>query len=562
MAGVVLENLSWKKLIILGVFLLLLLLTFFLIGGLIAPAPSNVIYITGTKCIANRTHLDHDKWFIPRGHNEMCDQIWSFDDERVEKEIITASQIVFSFWIPHPKEGGQLKMYRWFQTLLGVLTLDIKYDPKNPVTDKAKLQLDARIGYRGADDDPKDWKLLAQSLEERQLDCAMDEAIEGYHYKCDILQLFELGSVHYDYYLVNIRLPTFDNSDVNAGIGVLEDLHLVVIHQNGGFTKVWLSMKTVLFPMILALLIWYWRRITQLERPPSLLEKTLFVLGIALSLLNLPMEWLTCWLYLPFMLLVGDIRQGIFYAVLLSFWLIFAGEHLMDQVERNKLVMYWKHLSAVGFGCLCLFIFEICERGIQLTDPFFSVWVTDVGANLALTFIVLAGVAACSYFLFLCYMIFKVFRNISAKKSALPQMSKARKKYYMGLIYRFRFLMALTLVCAALTVIFFIISQVSEGQWKWGDDGIHLEYTSAFFTGVYGMWNVYVFGLLCLYAPSHKVITVTEDTDQSQEETVQLTHIPSEASALASDSQPMETSALHPSEGSILQGFMSKQAAD
>lgn len=35
MAGVVLENLSWKKLIILGVFLLVLLITFFLVGGLV-----------------------------------------------------------------------------------------------------------------------------------------------------------------------------------------------------------------------------------------------------------------------------------------------------------------------------------------------------------------------------------------------------------------------------------------------------------------------------------------------------------------------------------------------
>ncbi len=39
-----------------------------------------------------------------------------------------------------------------------------------------------------------------------------------------------------------------------------------------------------------------------------------------------------------------------------------------------------------------------------------------------------------------------------------------------------------TLLSAAITVIFFIISQVSEGHWKWGEDQT-LEYTSAFFTG-------------------------------------------------------------------------------
>jgi hypothetical protein len=65
--------------------------------------------------------------------------------------------------------------------------------------------------------------------------------------------------------------------------------------------------------------------------------------------------------------------------------------------------------------------------------------------------------------------------------------------------------MLFTLLCAAMTVISFIIGQVSEGEWKWEDDvHIHLQYTSAFFTGVYGMWNIYVLSLLALYAPSHK----------------------------------------------------------
>lgn len=100
-------------------------------------------------------------------------------------------------------------------------------------------------------------------------------------------------------------------------------------------------------------------------------------------------------------------------------------------------------------------------------------------------------------------MIWCVFCNISIKRSALPSMSMARRLHYEGIIYRFKFLMLATLICAALTIAGFIIGQMSDSQYHW-DDMVHLEFTSAFFTGVYGMWNIFIFALIILYAPSHK----------------------------------------------------------
>ncbi|GAB1606287.1 protein wntless-like [Argonauta hians] len=537
MTGVVLETLSWRKLSFLGICLLIALIVFFLIGGLIAPAPSHVQTILGTKCLDQGRHAHKKQWFIPRGEAESCSSLSTFDDLKIMKEHITPNQIVFAFWIPGPKGGKQLDMSRWFQNIIAVLQLEIAYDEDHPMSENATLEMEVKLAYRDLHEAPTDWKLLAESVETRKLDCTIDEDQKKAqnHYKCNLVPLFELGSCHYDYYLVNLRIPVHEHKYTNMAIGKLQDIWVVAISQTGGFTKVWLSLKTVMFFLLLPCLIWFWRRIMILDRSPKLLERTLFALGIALSVLNLPLEWMTLWINMPFMLLLSDIRQGVFYAVLLSFWLIFVGEHMIDQMDRNRISTYSKHLAAVGYSCVMLFVFEMCERGVQLKNPFFSIWATKNGTDLALASVILAGVAASLYFIFLCYMVFSVFKTISIKKTVLPHMSSSRRKYYKGLIYRFKFLMLATLVCAALTVIFFIISQVSEGQWKWGEESPSLEYTSAFFTGVYGMWNVYVFGLLCMYAPSHKTKQIIDDTaDNSMEEEVQLTQIPSDASQLSS----------------------------
>uniref|UniRef100_A0A8C5CUA6 Wnt ligand secretion mediator n=1 Tax=Gadus morhua TaxID=8049 RepID=A0A8C5CUA6_GADMO len=391
------------------------------------------------------------------------------------------------------------------------------------IEEGALATVDVALAYR--DDTLSEWTEMAHSVEQRELKCKFNTQKnyenEGRYYDCDLLPFMELGSVSHKYYLLNIRLPVHERKKINVGIGEVKDIQLVGIHQNGGFTKVWFAMKTFLTPSILIVLVWYWRRITLMTRPPVLLEKVIFALGISMTFINIPVEWFSVGFDWTWMLLFGDIRQGIFYSMLLSFWIIFCGEHLMDQTERNRFSIYWKQVGPIVFGSFCLFIFDMCERGVQLTNPFYSIWASDVGTELAMAFIVVAGICACLYFLFLCFMVFQVFRNISGKRSSLPAMSKARRLHYEGLIFRFKFLMLVTLFCAAMTVIFFIISQVMEGHWQWGSQ--KLELNSAFFTGIYGMWNLYVFAIMFLYAPSHKRYGDNQSGGQSSGEEIQLT---------------------------------------
>ena len=49
---------------------------------------------------------------------------------------------------------------------------------------------------------------------------------------------------------------------------------------------------------------------------------------------------------------------------------------------------------------------------------------------------------------------------------------------FQGLIYRFEFLMIVTVLCAGLTVVFFIITNVNEAQWKFGEEESTVEISS------------------------------------------------------------------------------------
>ena len=53
---------------------------------------------------------------------------------------------------------------------------------------------------------------------------------------------------------------------------------------------------------------------------------------------SVPFEWLTLGLNMPFMLLFSDIRQGLFYCMLMCFWIIFTGEHLVVGSVKIELI--------------------------------------------------------------------------------------------------------------------------------------------------------------------------------------------------------------------------------
>ncbi|GAV08953.1 hypothetical protein RvY_18569 [Ramazzottius varieornatus] len=515
------DTMSTKKLVAFGLLLLALQIVFFVIGGTIAPSPSNVASILSTKCIDNDKGKI-DRWFYPRGSdkNKTCKVLHDLNSPDAER--YSANNIVFAAQFPLPRDGFNLTMSRWFQYSLGVLHPEISYQDNGEEDFKTELEIHARIGYRNREDPEDAWKEIDRSVETRQLDCNIEEKHQDYLYNCSPMALYELGGVHHDFYLLNLRLPVTYSSDgtpigKNVNLGKLLDLWIIEIHQNGGYTRVFWSVKTVFFPLVLAGVVWFWHRIQQLARPPKLMEKMLFTLGLGLLLLDTPIEWFSLGFNFPAMLLLSDIRQGLFYTILFAFWIIFAGEYQMDDVARGTLSTYWKHLSAVAACCISLFVFDMCERGVQLTNVFYSIWSTTTGSILAKGFLITAMCCACIYFFFLTYMVIIAVRNMWDKRKKLDKFQEKTRKRYQVIIFRFQFLLLMTLLCAAFTIIAFIIAQVGESSIKWGDeDRAGLEYTSAVNVGVFAMWNLYVTALLVLYSPSSKHESLIND-EQSED---------------------------------------------
>lgn len=223
MAGAIIENMSTKKLVIVGVTLLLFQAFAFMVGGLIAPSPTTAVHYLATKCVDTIKHRQETKWFMPWGPNQ-CEKLRTFDEAMAKK--IEANNIVFAVHIPLPNK----EMSPWFQFMLVILQFDIAFKMYNQIEDGALATIDVGLAYR--DDTVSEWTEMAHSFEQRKLSCNFTTTKtyenEGRYYECDLLPFMEVGSVAHKYYLLNIRLPVNERKKINVGIGEIKDIRLVV----------------------------------------------------------------------------------------------------------------------------------------------------------------------------------------------------------------------------------------------------------------------------------------------------------------------------------------------
>ena len=86
----------------------------------------------GTKCLDLGNHRHKQTFTYSRGDGA-CTSVETFDDPELQRQQVNANQIVFTFQFPIPRENYDLKMSRWFQSMVAVIDVDITYDEKDVV---------------------------------------------------------------------------------------------------------------------------------------------------------------------------------------------------------------------------------------------------------------------------------------------------------------------------------------------------------------------------------------------------------------------------------------------
>lgn len=106
-------------------------------------------------------------------------------------------------------------------------------------------------------------------------------------------------------------------------------------------------------------------------------------------------------------------------------------------------------------------IYDLFERGVQLSDPFHSIWSTKNGRQIAYATLYIATFCSILYFAFLVYKVVNAWKTIKQKRAAhLYRLGEHSRLKADSVIYRFKFLLFFSVTCALLTLISYFVKQV------------------------------------------------------------------------------------------------------
>lgn len=486
------------QLLLIGAILVASSLLFFVIGALGPPA-TMVTHHPLSMCIVASTQRHIRDSTFDLIDDKKCKQVGKILELESARAMraYPPKNIIFYAQIPFREDFVMSRLFQFLLVDLGIQLSSSDYAQKLMEHSLNTLHFEAALGYRDTLRGP--WQRLAKSNVTRTLKCTPN--IWRYH-SCDHLPFFELGSCHHKQYVVNLLLPSLPLGNVEEyrGLAPISQLSAYVIHQTLGFTQLWLILKCLLSPLSLIILLWFYHRVALLPTP-SLLERSLGFVGMCLVFYNAPLELLSLYLNCPWLLVINDFRQGIFVAALFSFWVIFVGEHRMDKEVKSHVGHYWKQIGVVGVSCVFLFVYEFCERGVQVLFPFYSFWSNWLTSTIAMSFVTMAGVSGMLYAAIFLWMVVGAYRNLKQKQKTLPQMSVSAKKRFEGLFFRWRFFLLVTVVVGVVSVGTVLLpSQALLLHWQKGRS--YFSFYSGLITGNYGLWNTYVLLMMVLYAPT------------------------------------------------------------
>ncbi|XP_064385810.1 protein wntless-like [Halichondria panicea] len=491
-------------------------IVFFIIGAL-GPLSTQGVHHPMSLCIVPSSHKivwDSSKRMID---DEQCKTMGrSVSLNELEKaELYPTENALFYTPIPFLKKNVMSRLFHFLIVDLGINFKTSEYPKKLMKHNLNTFRAEVSLGYRNKISGP--WTRLASGNVSRTVSCSPNHMGVT---TCDHAHLFELGSCHHKQYMVNLFFPSLPLDNMYKGLSPLARVSLYEVHQSMAFTKLWFVLKSVLCPISIAVLIWFRYRMGTADNSQqrTLQQRLMSFMGYTLVFYNVPFDLLSLYFDCPWLLVFNDFRQGLYVAALFSFWIISVQEHCRKDGEtQTSIGTYWKEMGVVLLACTFLFIYEFCERGIQVVFPFYSLWGNWLSISVAWVFIGIASLSALLYLLMFLVATVRAYLELRRKEKELSSLSESARRSYEGLFGQFKFFLFVTVlvaVCSIATVV--LPTEMMLHQWQHGKNE-YAVYT-ALLTGNYGMWNAYTLLIMILYAPSKQKAASNgaDETDPSK----------------------------------------------